>query len=84
MSSLVTGACGFIGSHLVEELVEQGAKVKAFVYYNSFGNWGWLDTLDPRIRESIEVFSGDVCSKLETCINFLDTNFNLPFFKKVV
>ena len=43
---LVTGADGFIGSHLVEELVKSGKYVKAFVYYNSFNSWGWIDTLD--------------------------------------
>ena len=42
---MVTGADGFIGSHLTEELVKKGEKVKAFCYYNSFGKWGWLDTL---------------------------------------
>ena len=41
---LVTGADGFIGSHLVERLLDEGALVKAFVYYNSFNKWGWLDT----------------------------------------
>jgi NAD dependent epimerase/dehydratase len=57
---LVTGADGFIGSHLVEELVNSGANVKAFVYYNSFNSWGWLDSLPKAILEKIEVISGDV------------------------
>jgi len=57
---LVTGADGFIGSHLVEELVLQGYKVKAFVYYNSFNSWGWLDTLPSDVLKNIEIFTGDV------------------------
>ncbi|WP_027400291.1 NAD-dependent 4,6-dehydratase LegB [Anaerovorax odorimutans] len=57
---LVTGADGFIGSHLVEKLIEEGKKVKAFVYYNSFNSWGWLDTLPKNILNEIEVFAGDV------------------------
>ena len=57
---LVTGADGFIGSHLVEELLKAGAKVKAFVYYNSFGKWGWLDSLDVAVQKEIEIFSGDI------------------------
>ena len=57
---LVTGADGFIGSHLTEKLVKQGHKVKAFVYYNSFNSWGWLDTLPKEILNDIEVFTGDV------------------------
>ena len=55
---LVTGADGFIGSHLTEELVKQGHKVKAFVYYNSFNTWGWLDTLPKDIMKNVEVFTG--------------------------
>jgi|ERR1700757_1854035 len=57
---LVSGADGFIGSHLVERLVEQGFQVKAFVYYNSFNSWGWLDTLPKEILNQIEIFSGDI------------------------
>lgn len=57
---LVTGSDGFIGSHLVEELVKKGYEVRAFVYYNSFNNWGWLDTLDKSIMDHVEVFAGDV------------------------
>lgn len=57
---LVTGSDGFIGSHLTEQLVEQGHKVKAFAYYNSFNTWGWLDTLPKEIMNEIEVFTGDI------------------------
>lgn len=57
---MVTGADGFIGSHLTEELVKKGERVKAFCLYNSFGTWGWLDTLPPEIKNEIEVFMGDV------------------------
>ncbi len=57
---LVTGADGFIGSHLTEELIQQGHKVKAFVYYNSFNTWGWLDTLPKEVLNQIEIFQGDV------------------------
>lgn len=57
---LVTGADGFIGSHLTEELVRQGHDVRAFVYYNSFNSWGWLDESTKEIKESLNVFSGDI------------------------
>lgn len=57
---LVTGADGFIGSHLTEELVRQGYTVRAFVFYNSFNSWGWLDTFEPEIRKSLDVFAGDI------------------------
>jgi dTDP-glucose 4,6-dehydratase len=57
---LVTGADGFIGSHLVEALVNQGYNVKAFVLYNSFNSWGWLDRLAPEILSQVEIFSGDI------------------------
>ncbi len=57
---LVTGSDGFIGSHLTEELVKKGYEVRAFVYYNSFNTWGWLDTLPKEIMSHVEIFQGDV------------------------
>ena len=57
---MVTGADGFIGSHLTEELVKAGEKVTAFCLYNSFGQLGWIDTLPKEIRSEIEIFTGDV------------------------
>lgn len=57
---LVTGSDGFIGSHLVEELVRRGHDVRAFVLYNSFNSWGWLDRSPEEIRSEIDVFPGDV------------------------
>lgn len=60
MKVLVTGSDGFIGSHLTEELVLKGYEVRAFVYYNSFNTWGWLDTLPQEIMKSVEVFQGDI------------------------
>ena len=57
---LVTGADGFIGSHLTEALVRRGFIVRAFVFYNSFNSWGWLDHADPEIIKSLEIFSGDI------------------------
>lgn len=57
---LVTGADGFIGSHLTEMLLEKGYDVKAFTFYNSFNNWGWLDTLPEGKLSEINIFSGDI------------------------
>ncbi|WP_234122906.1 NAD-dependent 4,6-dehydratase LegB [Clostridium hydrogenum] len=60
---LVTGADGFIGSHLVEKLLDSGCSVRAFVYYNSFNSWGWLDTLPKDKLKEIEIVSGDIRDK---------------------
>lgn len=57
---LVTGSEGFIGSHLVELLVSEGLDVRAFVLYNSFNSWGWLDRLPKDVMDSVEVFTGDI------------------------
>jgi len=57
---LVTGADGFIGSHLTEELVRRGQSVRAFVFYNSFNSWGWLDHSESEIKKSLDVFAGDI------------------------
>lgn len=76
---LVTGADGFIGSHLVEELLYEGAKVRAFVYYNSFNSWGWLDTLTKEQKSKIEIFSGDIRDPngVKTALNEIDIVFHL-------
>jgi NAD dependent epimerase/dehydratase len=60
MKLLVTGADGFIGSHLTEALVRAGHQVRAFVLYNSFNTWGWLDHCAPETKGKFEVFAGDV------------------------
>lgn len=57
---LITGADGFIGSHLTETLIQEGYDVRAFVYYNSFNSWGWLDTLNSSIKSQLDVFAGDI------------------------
>ena len=60
MQVLITGADGFIGSHLTEALVRQSHSVRAFVLYNSFNSWGWLDHCAPDIKGQFEVFAGDI------------------------
>lgn len=76
---LVTGSDGFIGSHLVEELVKKGYEVKAFVYYNSFNTWGWLDTLPKEIMTHVEIFQGDIRDPhgVKTAMEGCDAVFHL-------
>lgn len=76
---LVTGADGFIGSHLVEQLITEGAIVKAFVYYNSFNSWGWLDTLKTEQLGNIEIFAGDIRDPngVRTAMKDIDVVFHL-------
>ena len=59
---LVTGAAGFIGSHLTEALARSGASVRAFVRYNSRNDWGWLEAADPNLISSVEIFRGDLAN----------------------
>ena len=76
---LVTGADGFIGSHLTEELVKKGYNVRAFAFYNSFNTWGWLDTLPKDVMQNVEVFTGDIRDPngVRTAMKGMDEVFHL-------
>ena len=79
MKVLVTGADGFIGSHLTEELVKKGYDVRAFAYYNSFNTWGWLDSLPEDIIKHVDVFTGDIRDPngVRTAMKGIDEVFHL-------
>lgn len=79
MKILVTGADGFIGSHLTEELVKRGHDVRAFVYYNSFNSWGWIDSFDTQVKSQLEVFAGDIRDPngVREAMKGVDTVFHL-------
>ncbi len=76
---LVTGADGFIGSHLTELLVKEGYDVKAFVYYNSFNTWGWIDSLSPEVLKKIEIVTGDIRDpfQVESAMRGCDSVYHL-------
>ena len=76
---LVTGAEGFIGSHLVEELIKKGAKVRAFVLYNSFNSWGWLEDIPKSSLRKIEIFLGDIRdpNSVNKALKGVDTVYHL-------
>lgn len=76
---LVTGAEGFIGSHLTELLVKEGYDVRAMVQYNSFNNWGWIDTFDDEIKNKLDIFLGDVRDPngVRTAMEGVDAVFHL-------
>ena len=76
---LVTGAEGFIGSHLTELLVKEGYDVRAMVQYNSFNNWGWIDTFDEEIQNKLDIFLGDVRDPngVRTAMEGVDAVFHL-------
>lgn len=79
MKILVTGADGFIGSHLIEELVIYGYQVRAFVHYNSFNSWGWLETLPQNIMRNVEIVQGDIrdSNGVEQAMKNVDAVFHL-------
>lgn len=76
---LVTGAGGFIGSHLVETLLTKKCSVKAFVHYNSFNRWGWLDYIDEKVKDNLDILSGDVTDfhGVRTAMQGMDVVFHL-------
>jgi len=76
---LVTGAEGFIGSHLVERLLEENCRIRVFVYYNSFNSWGWLDALPKEKLNEIEIFVGDIRDphRVREAVKDIDIIFHL-------
>jgi Nucleoside-diphosphate-sugar epimerases len=76
---LVTGADGFIGSHLTEALLNEGCNVRAFVYYNSFNSWGWIDSFPGETKQKLEIFAGDIRDPngVRTAMKDVDIVFHL-------
>lgn len=76
---LITGADGFIGSHLTELMVQEGYDVKAFTYYNSFNSWGWIDSFDKATKDALEIFAGDIRDPngVEEAMKGVDAVFHL-------
>lgn len=76
---LLTGACGFIGSHLAERLLDEGCSLRAFVYYNSFGSYGWLEDLPEGRLKEIDIFTGDIRDPngVRTAMKGVDAVFHL-------
>ena len=76
---LITGADGFIGSHLTETLIRQGYNVRAFCYYNSFNSWGWIDSFTQELKSKLDVFTGDIRDPngVRTAMTGVDVVFHL-------
>ena len=76
---IVTGSDGFIGSHLVEALLEEGVQLKVFCYYNSFNSWGWVDSFSDSIKKELEIFTGDIrdSNAVRTAVRDCDLVFHL-------
>ena len=83
---LITGADGFIGSHLTEFLVQNGYDVTAFVYYNSFNSYGWLDSIPSETKSNIEFFAGDIRdpSGVREAMKGVDIVFHLAALADIV
>jgi len=78
-TALITGADGFIGSHLVQQLIAEGAQLRAFCYYNSFNSWGWLETLSKEELAKVDIFTGDIRDPngVRTAMKDMDMVFHL-------
>lgn len=76
---LITGSEGFIGSHLVEKLLEKNCSIRAMTLYNSFNNWGWLESLDDKLIKEIDIVSGDIRDSkfVSNCCKNIDIIFHL-------